>query len=241
MQPRFITIKSALLDDIAAGRLQPGEQVASENQLASRFGVSRMTARRAISELVTEGILARTQGVGTFVADSRPMASMLTVRGIQEEIRARGHRHHSQLVCHDTRRAEHRVVRWMGVEGQMPLYYTELIHFDNNLAVQLEYRWVNPRWVPEYIHQDFSKTTPNQYLSAQAPLTEADHVVEAVLPSALQAKALGVTPAMPCLQIHRRTFSHLGVISVATLIHPGDRYRLGDHLNFTQSPNEDSL
>ncbi|MCU7554256.1 histidine utilization repressor [Alteromonas sp. ASW11-19] len=240
MQPRFITIKSALLDDIAAGRLQPGAQVASENQLATRFGVSRMTARRAISELVTEGILARTQGVGTFVADSRPMASMLTVRGIQEEIRARGHKHHCELLCHDQRVAENGVAQWMGVDENTPLFYTELTHFDNDLAVQLEYRWVNPSWVPEYIHQDFSLTTPNEYLSKQAPLTEADHVVEAVLPSAAQAAALGVSASLPCLQIHRRTFSHLGVISVATLIHPGDRYRLGDHLNFTQSPNKET-
>ena len=59
MQPRFVFIKSQLLDDIAAGDMKPGDKIPSENQLAEQYGVSRMTARRAITELVNEGILVR--------------------------------------------------------------------------------------------------------------------------------------------------------------------------------------
>ena len=46
-----------------------------------------MTARRAITELVNEGILVRSQGLGTFVSDHRPMSSMLEIRSIHDEIR----------------------------------------------------------------------------------------------------------------------------------------------------------
>ena len=60
--------KSALLDKIESGKMSLGDKVLSENRLAESFGVSRMTARRALTELVTEGILARSQGVGTFAA-----------------------------------------------------------------------------------------------------------------------------------------------------------------------------
>jgi len=52
-----------------------------------------MTARRALTELVTERILARSQGVGTFVSDSRPMSSILEIRSIDDEINQRGHRY----------------------------------------------------------------------------------------------------------------------------------------------------
>ena len=48
--------------------MKPGDQVPSENQLAQQHGVSRMTARRALSEMVDEGILLRSQGLGTFVS-----------------------------------------------------------------------------------------------------------------------------------------------------------------------------
>ena len=236
MLPRFIAIKSALVDDIELGRLAPGDQVESENQLAQRSEVSRMTARRALTELVTEGILARTQGVGTFVADSRPMSSILTIKGIKDEILARGHQYHCQVVIREQRYAAASESRWLGVKEASPVYFTSIIHYENDLPVQLENRWVNPHWAPDYLKQDFTVMTPNHYLTQVAPLTEADHVVSAIIPDTDTAEKLMLTPSEPCLQIDRRTYSARGIVSVATLTHPGKRYRLGGHLDFTQTP-----
>ncbi len=241
MQPRFVTIKAALLDDIEAERLRAGDQVESENQLAQRFGVSRMTARRALTELVDEGILARTQGVGTFVSDSRPMSSMLTIRGIQDEISARGHRHHCRVITQQSVPASATVAQWLGVDAGTTVYYTCFVHFDNDHPVQVETRWVNPVWAPAYLDQDFSAITANQYLNTVAPLTEADHIVEAVLPDRATADQLDIDPHTPCLKISRRTFSARGIVSFATLMHPGNRYRLGDHIAFDTAPNGDNL
>ena len=80
MQARYQQIKTAILDQIESGNMRPGDRVPSENQLTEAYGVSRMTARRALTELVEEGMLLRSQGLGTFVSDSRPMSSMLTIR-----------------------------------------------------------------------------------------------------------------------------------------------------------------
>ena len=238
MQPRYIRIKSALLDDIENGALTPGDQVESENQLAQRFAVSRMTARRALSELVDEGILARSQGLGTFVSDSRPMSSMLTISSIQDEIKARGHVYSSNVLALEQYRAGPVQARWLGVMPDSIIYYSSIVHLENTQPVQLENRWVNPVWAPEYLSQDFSRVTANEYLSNVAPLTEADHTVEAVLPGADIAQVLSISPTQPCLQIHRRTFSNKGIVSVATLTHPGNRYRLGGHLNFSAPSKE---
>ncbi|GGW88086.1 histidine utilization repressor [Alteromonas halophila] len=241
MQARFVTIKAALLDDIETGRLRAGEKVPSENQLAQRFSVSRMTARRALTELVDEGILARTQGVGTFVSDNRPMSSMLTIRGIQEEIHARGHQHQCEVLTQQTIPATATVAQWLGVAIDTPVYYTLIVHADNAQPVQLEARWVNPQWAPDYLKQDFTRLTANQYLNKVAPLTEADHIVEAVMPDSDTATHLHIKAAEPCLKISRRTFSARGVVSFATLIHPGNRYRLGDHIAFDSRHNGDTL
>ncbi len=90
-QPRYAQIKSHLLQQIEQGELPPGTKVASENRLSEQFGVSRMTAKRALDDLADAGFLIRSQGLGTFVADSRPMSSMLQIRNIADEIRERGH------------------------------------------------------------------------------------------------------------------------------------------------------
>ena len=63
MQARYLQIKTAILDSIEAGNMKPGDKVPSENQLTNTYAVSRMTARRALTELVEEGILLRSQGL----------------------------------------------------------------------------------------------------------------------------------------------------------------------------------
>ena len=66
--PIYIQIREALRAEITGGRLKRGEQLPSENELAARFNVSRMTIRESTEDLVNEGLLYRRHGVGTFVA-----------------------------------------------------------------------------------------------------------------------------------------------------------------------------
>ncbi|GAC21808.1 histidine utilization repressor [Paraglaciecola arctica] len=232
VQARFVQIKSALLDKIERGEMSPGDKVQSENQLAESFGVSRMTARRALTELVTEGILARSQGVGTFVSDSRPMSSILKIRSIDDEIIKRGHRYSNKVLAVETELASEQQSAWLGVATNSLVFHTKIVHMENGLAIQFEDRLVNPALAPQYIEQDFTQTTANHYLSRIAPLTEADHSVEAILPDQELALLLDIHIAQPCLKISRRTYSSKGVVSYARLYHPGNRYRIGGHLDF---------
>lgn len=64
-----LQIKTNIRDKILSGRLKPDEKLASENNLAEEYGVSRMTARQALIELITEGALYRIPGKGTFASD----------------------------------------------------------------------------------------------------------------------------------------------------------------------------
>jgi len=66
--PIYVQIRESLRAEITGGILKRGEQLPSENELASRFSVSRMTIRESIEDLVDEGLLYRRHGVGTFVA-----------------------------------------------------------------------------------------------------------------------------------------------------------------------------
>ncbi len=67
-KPPYKIIKEYLLENIKTGKYSPGEKIESENKLAEIFGVSRLTARKAVSELVQEGYFVRVQGMGTFVS-----------------------------------------------------------------------------------------------------------------------------------------------------------------------------
>ncbi len=231
-QPRYQIIRDHLLDEIECGRLRAGDRVPSENELVNRFAVSRMTARRALQELADAGFLLRTRGLGSFVADSRPMSSMLEVRNIADEIAERGHRHSTRVLTLESVAADEALSRSFELDPGATLYHSVIVHRENDVPIQHEDRYVNPATAPDYLDQDFRRTTPNVYLSEVAPLAEADHVVEATTAPPAVAAALRIAEDTPCLRVTRRTFGRSGVVTVARLTYPGDRYRLGTHLEF---------
>ena len=66
--PLYVQVKQVLQEEIES-RMKPGDILPSEPELEKRFNVSRITIRRALDELVTEGLIVRLQGRGTFVRE----------------------------------------------------------------------------------------------------------------------------------------------------------------------------
>ena len=97
--PPYARVKQHLMDGLAAGLWPPGALMPSEAELVARFSVSRMTVNRAIRELQSEGLVVRSQGVGTFAAPLHRVSSTLTLRDLHEEIEQRGHRHARLSIC----------------------------------------------------------------------------------------------------------------------------------------------
>jgi GntR family histidine utilization transcriptional repressor len=232
--PRLLpsaVVKAALRERIARGGWQPGVRLPSERELVQEFGCARMTVHRALRELEEEGLIERRQGSGSYVAELHPISNLLQVRDIHDEILERGHEHTTR-VCHVGReKADARIAEAMRLARATPVYRVELVHLENGVPIQLEDRHVNPALAPDLLERDFTRITPSFVLFEHAPLTEAEQVVEAVLASAAQARALEVAPGSALLMVSRRTVSQGAVASVARLYHPGARYRLVGHFS----------
>ena len=229
---KFAIIKQHICEKIESGQWLQHSKVPSENELAELFSVSRMTARRALQELTEQGLLVRTQGAGTFVAEFKSQSSLLEIRNIADEITERGHQHHSQQLLLKSVSLTEELAILLNLGANQSVFYSEILHFENNEPIQLEQRYVNSKLVPEYLTQDFTTITPHEYLSHEAPLTEATHEIEAVLATEQICHLLTISIQQPCLQVKRRTWSTQGVVSVAILTSPGNKYRLGSHLVF---------
>ena len=106
-----------------------------------------------------------------------------------------------------------------------------MVHYENEIPVQIEDRCVNAAVAADYLQQDYTVTTPHAYLSKVAPLTEGEHIVEAVQATAEEGRLLQLQAAEPCLLIRRRTWSTAHIVSSARLLFPGTRYRLQGHFS----------
>ena len=227
--PAYQGIKDFILERIDAGEWSEGDQVPSENELAREFNVARMTVNRALRELTSEQVLTRVQGSGTFVARPKYESTLVAIRSISDEIVARGHRHHAEVLHIGASIADETLVDEMQVSAGSPVFHSRVLHFENDEPVQLEERWVKPAVAPEYALQDFAKITPNQYLVRVAPLQRVEYRIEASVADANTRQLLIMDDLEPCLVLHRRTWSRGQVASIANLWHPGSRYRFTGH------------
>jgi GntR family histidine utilization transcriptional repressor len=224
--PRYSQIKRMISARIQAGEWRPGDRIASEAELVRDMGVSRMTINRALRELTLEGQLIRVQGVGTFVAENKAESALFEVRNIADEIRARGGRHEARVILLQRERADETTAPVFGMKLGEDIYHSILLHLENEIPIQIEDRLVDPRIARDYLAQDFTAITPHVYLNEVAPISEAEHVIEAVLARPHARTLLKVSAKEPCICLQRRTWSDGRLVSQAYLVYPGGRYRL---------------
>jgi GntR family histidine utilization transcriptional repressor len=225
-QPLYLKVKRHILDNIGSGKWTAAARVPSENELVKSFGVSRMTANRALRELQDEGVLVRIAGVGSFVAERHAHAHPLQIRGIDAEIRERGHVHRAEVVSLERIRAVAALAEDFGIAARSQLNASVLVHFENERPIQLENRYVLAELAPDYLTMDFSRQTPHDYLMQVAPLQEAEHLLRAEMPDDRTRKLLQMKRDEPCLVVIRRTWTAGRIASIAHLYYPGSRYEL---------------
>jgi len=224
--PRYIQIREYINEKISNNVWSVGSKIPTEIALTQQFGVSRMTVNKAIRDLVTAGLLKRTARLGTFVCQEKIESPLIDIRNIADEIRLRGKQYSSKVLTLLTLNADHQTAIRLGVPIDTPVYFSEIIHLEDDSPLQLEVRWVNPEYAPGYIKQDFTGSTPNEYLTKNCPLSSIEHTVEAVMVDKRIQDYLHLSAHQPCLLLNRRTWSKQDLISVALLYHPADKYKL---------------
>jgi GntR family transcriptional regulator, histidine utilization repressor len=225
-QPRYRQVKNHVLANIRSGGWPPGTRIPSENELAARFGIARMTANRALRELTRDGYISRVPGVGTFVKEIHRSTSLLELRNIADEIAARGRRYDALVISLAKVKADRQLAQSFDLKTGATLYALTIVHREDGVPVQLERRYVNPSVAPFFLRQDFSATTPTAYLLSLAPVHELEHSVKAVLPDHAARKLLRLTSRAPCLELHRTSWSGGKVVTRVTLTYPAGRYEL---------------
>jgi GntR family histidine utilization transcriptional repressor len=223
--PLYEKVKHHVLRRIRSGEWVPGARVQSEHELVRELNVSRMTANRALRELVQSGVLVRVAGSGTFVADLRSAGHPLQIRNIAAEIRERGHRHRAVVVSVESVPAPARVRDHLDLRGRS-VFHSVVVHHENDVPLQLEDRYVDPAVAPGYLDVDLSTVTSHEYLVGVAPLQRVEHVVRATVPDARIAALLQLPAGEATLLIERTTWSGGRPASFALLHHAGSRFEL---------------
>lgn len=232
-RPLYQQVKDYILQKIHSGQWQASMKIDSEAELVEITGVSRMTVNRALRELTNEGLLIRSQGRGTFVAKKKPQSALLEIRSIAQDIKERGGNHSCEVKLLQEEKARPEIAKAMNLEPYATVFHSVLVHMDNQVPIQLSSRFINPVIAPDYLQQDYTIITPNEYLLSLAPISSVEHVVEALIPEVWIRELLKINSAEPCLTLRRKTWVENQIATCSTFYYPGSRYSLGS--SFTPS------
>lgn len=214
---------------IRSGRLQPGDALPTEMEIAARYDISRMTVRRAISELTSAGMVYTQKGKGTFVARPRLDSVVFNLNNFFDEIKQKGMNPHAELLEARIIKADEKLAQRLGIEvNTRCLYFRIVITADGEpLAYETKYTI-------------YSKQTPileSQLIDPLLSRLAAAHsdsipssskkVLMVSKATEEEAEVLGVTPGLPVFFMSQTIYdADSKSIAWGKTIYRGDRYKL---------------
>src|SRR6476659_2185276 len=136
--PRYYQLKEIIRERIMTGEWAPGTLIPSERELCERYGISRMTARQSITELVNEGLLYREQGKGTYVGRPKIAQQLLRLTGFTEDMKARAQRPGAQVLSAEMWPADEMTAERLRVRIGQPVYRLRRLRLADSEPLALE-------------------------------------------------------------------------------------------------------
>jgi GntR family transcriptional regulator len=222
--PRYYQVKVDLLAVVE--ELGEGAALPPERELAERFGVSRLTLRQAVSELVLEGRLVRRQGSGTYVSPPK-FVQRLALVSYTEGMRRQGVEPGRSPVTVEHLPADDGLAAQLGIEpGAVVLHLERVLTADGD-RVGLESTYLPDARFPGLLGAFDPATSLYAFLSDRLGVVfaEAHERVETVLATPREALLIGANPALPMLLLHRVSYDADGrPIERVRSLFRGDRF-----------------
>jgi GntR family transcriptional regulator len=204
--PLYEQLKRLLEQQVSEGVLTPHSRIPSERELSEQFGISRMTARRALSELTHAGRIYAAIGKGTFVAEPKISQSLHELTSFTEEMRARGMVPSTRLLRAELVTATPPVAAALDLAAAGRLVQIERLRLCDGEPVAIEIAHFAFPDVERLLHLDLSGSI---YALLRERLgivpSEAIQEIEARLASASERQRLRLNEGAPVLQIYRTT------------------------------------
>lgn len=200
--PKHVQLRE-ILRELASGELLPGSPVPSERELATRYGVSRLTVREAVGQLVADGLLVRVRGKGTFTTRPR-VDSALHLASFSEDMRRRGMRPETVVLDGAEAVPPHATAEALGLPAGSPAYWLFRLRKADGAPMAVERGWYHPELVPGLLGQCLTDSLYT--LLDRVYGVRLEHGTQTVLAEGADpetARLLGVRPGSPVLVFRR--------------------------------------
>ena len=226
--PIYSQVERIVMDMVDSGRLSAGQRAPSEREIAETLGISRMTARAAMSKLVADGYLYSVPGKGTFVANPKMRQELLELTSFTEDMRNRGLKPGARLLdIGVTDQASEKIYRTLELSVEEDLIRIHRLRTADEEPMCLETSYLPRSYVPWLLEEDFE--SGSLYLALEGhgiELARAEEHLEATVVRETESELLTVPVGSPALLIERTTYTEGDrPVEYVKSLYRGDRYR----------------
>ncbi len=224
----YAQVESVLASEIGSKALKPGGRIPTEDDLMARFGVSRITVRRAIQNLVNRGMVEIQRGRGTFVASPKITQELTELSGFVEDMHAIGRKATARLVDKNIVNSSETVARQLAVAKGARVVRIQRVRLGDGVPISFD---------ETYLPLDLGRKVMTNNLAVEpifsllerkynVPLVEAEYKMEAVAAEPEIAAALRINHGSPMFLIERTSYSTGGLpVDYEKLYYRGDLIR----------------
>ena len=236
--PLYVKLRRVLEDAIESGVIGHGEALPTERDIAERAALSRVTVRKAVDDLVSDGRLIRRQGSGTFVAApvSKVRQPLSQLTSFSEDMARRGLSTRSQWLARGLFDPSPDEMMRLGLPVGSPVARLERLRIANEMPLAIERAAIAPEFLP-----DPDVVTTSLYAALEERNARPVHATQRISARNVDAEdalLLGVQPGDAALQIERVSRLASGrVIEFTRSVYRGDTYDFVAELTLTKGPS----
>ncbi|MDR2895562.1 MAG: GntR family transcriptional regulator [Propionibacteriaceae bacterium] len=227
--PLWQRTAEAITAAVTDGRLALGARLPSERELCERLKVSRVTLRRALTELVAIGLLSSVHGRGWFVASrSSSQDWPNALESFTQTARRKGLAVSSLVLRAEVGPASLDQADRLRIAAGVSLFNLERIRLLDGIPVAVDQSYLPLALAPGLVDVDFAAGSLYQALAAAGVVLDlAESALEAQGADALLAERLSIDPGAPVLVLDQLTYDRaMHPVLVSTVRYSGERYRL---------------
>jgi len=231
--PLYYQIQQGLSEQIQSGRLKPGELMPSEQEIAARLGVSRMTARQALKSLCSRGLAYSQRGKGTFVSRMKLEKNFRQLLSFSEEMKDRGSQPRSRVLAFKKMAPEGDVAQALHLRPGEEVIFLKRVRMADSAPLCIEATHLPARRCPDLLENFEPSGSLYRALAERYGLQihMADEEAEASLATAAEAKLLRVRGKSPVFRFTRTAYLHDGQpVEFVKSTYRGDRCKVVNRL-----------
>jgi len=210
--PLYLQLKQAITEEINRGTYLPGEKLPTEMELCDTYKVSRITVRKAVLDLVEEGVLIRQQGKGTYVKRPKLQRELVSVSGFSEDMVSSGNTPHNEILSYQIKAASRNISEKLNIPLGCNVLELKRMQYLEKQNLSLEITTYSLDLFPNLENQlkQHKDISMHRILKENYDVVPAygDKVVNVTFASAEEAELLKCTVSDPLFEIEKIAYNN---------------------------------